>query len=199
MNNQTAILVILSRMLDYPDTRLMEERASIEAFAKDFISSEILKEEVIKRITLFYEMELYELQELYVDTFDHSQKTNLYLTAQELGDSKRRGMALIQLQKLITEAGYDYQGREIVDYIPMLLELLAVSQMTEKLIQLSKRIAMAMQKILDSLPNLNPYSQLIEFLLMDVLILPSEEERTLFEVEQEGPDLDELPYPLMYR
>lgn len=201
INDEKAILIILSRILDYPGEDFLEERNQIEEFVNETITSEGLRSEVIQRIIPLYEMPIQELQELYVDTFDHRQKTNLYLTAQEVGDSKKRGAALIQLQKLIVEAGYDYEGKELADYIPMLLELLAVApeELGEKIASLAKRLGFALQRILNDLPSNNPYYKVIEVLMMFVFEAPLDNEMDLLESEIEEPDLDELPYPLMYR
>ena len=70
-----------------------------------------IRKEVLKRIDPLFEMSEKELQELYVETFDYKEKTNLYLTAHELGDSRKRGAALIKLQKLICEVVLNMKGR----------------------------------------------------------------------------------------
>lgn len=54
--------------------------------------------EILERIAPLFKMPLLELQEHYVETFDYKDKTGLYLTAHELGDSRKRGAALIKLQ-----------------------------------------------------------------------------------------------------
>jgi nitrate reductase molybdenum cofactor assembly chaperone NarJ/NarW len=113
------ILVTMSRLLTYPDSNFLDERSSIEEFISEYLSSAKIRKEVLKSINPLYEMMLKDLQELYVETFDYKEEANLYLTAHELGDSRKRGAALIKLQKLICESGYDYEGKDLADYIPM--------------------------------------------------------------------------------
>jgi nitrate reductase delta subunit len=197
ISDKKAILVILSRVMDYPS---MDERETIVSFMNEYISNQETREEVFKRLEPLFRLSLHDLQELYVNTFDHDEKTNLYLTAHELGDSKKRGFALIQLQKLIIESGFEQAGKQLGDYIPMLLELLAAGPDSEKMLSLSHRVAAAIQRILQNLPSGHLYKDAIELLMMYVFEAPSDEEMTLLERlrEQEKADLDELPYPLMY-
>jgi nitrate reductase delta subunit len=198
-NENKAILAILAHFLDYPDEKSFEECSTVPLFINDHISSKRIRNEVMSRIKLFMDMPLKDLQELYVETFDQKEKTNLYLTAHELGDSKKRGAALIKLQMLIAKCGYEYVGKELVDYIPMLLELLAVAPEDEDLQLLSRRVAYAVYRILNHLPGNHPYHQLIELLMLYVFEKPAADEITNLENLREEADLDELPYPMMYR
>ena len=134
-----------------------------------------------------------------METFDYKDNTNLYLTAHELGDSRKRGAALIELQKQIHEAGYECDTKELADYIPMLLELLAVAPEEEKISNLSGRLAYAMDRILTNLPSSNPYKKAMELVMMFVFEAPELEEIAKLEILREEADLNELPYPLMYR
>ncbi|MCQ6280579.1 nitrate reductase molybdenum cofactor assembly chaperone [Bacillus sp. EB600] len=198
-NDKQAILVILSRILDYPDQLFFEEQSLIVSFIQEYISTEDSQKEVVKRISPLYELSLKELQELYVETFDYKDNTNLYLTAHELGDSRKRGVALIELQKQIHEAGYECVTKELADYIPMLLELLAVVPEEEKISNLSARLAYAMDRILTNLPNSNPYKKVMELGMIYVFETPELEKISRLEILREEADLNELPYPLMYR
>jgi nitrate reductase delta subunit len=194
-----AILAILSRLMDYPDEPFFDEKETIYSFIRETIASEDHQKAVFERIHPLYQLALKDLQELYVNTFDYKDKTNLYLTAHELGDSRKRGFALIQLQKLISEQGFEAVGNDLADYIPMLLEFLAVAQEDEKYDNLSRRLAYALHRILTQLPDENPYKKAIELLMMFVFETPNIEEMSALEILREQADLDEMPYPLMYR
>ncbi|TDK63418.1 nitrate reductase molybdenum cofactor assembly chaperone [Bacillus salipaludis] len=185
--------------MDYPEETFLNERTTVVSFIQEAISTEEIQREVVERLHPLYEMPLKELQELYVLTFDYKDKTNLYLTAHELGDSRKRGFALIELQKLIFEEGFETVGKELADYIPMLLELLAVAPEDEKFNKLSRRVAFAINRILSNLTEDNPYKRAIEVLMMYVFEAPGTDEISALEILREQADLDELPYPLMYR
>ena len=199
MNESSALLVIMSRILEYPNDEFFEERPIIEKFVNEQIHEEAQRKEILERIDPLFEMGQKKLQELYVETFDYKEKTSLYLTAHELGDSRKRGAALIKLQKLICEAGFEYEGKELADYIPMLLELLAVAPAEENIIRLRHRLSYAIHRLLNNLPGSNPYHNAINLLMMFVFTAPEKEEIAFLENEREEADLDELPYPVMYR
>ncbi|MBO0961731.1 nitrate reductase molybdenum cofactor assembly chaperone [Neobacillus sp. MM2021_6] len=198
-NESAAILVIMSRILEYPNHSFFEELPAIENFLDESIQSESLRMEIFKGIQPLYELDLMDLQELYVETFDYKEQTSLYLTAHELGDSRKRGAALVKLQKLICEGGYEYEGKELADYIPMLLELLAVAPKGENFLRLERRLSFAIHRLLNHLSNDNPYSKAIDLMMKFVFTAPGIEELALLENEREEADLEELPYPMMYR
>ena len=198
-NDSKVVLVTMSRILNYPDSNFLNERSSIEEFVSEHLSSAKKRNEVLASIKPLYEMTLKDLQELYVETFDYKEKANLYLTAHELGDSRKRGAALIKLQKLICESGYDYEGKDLADYIPMLLELLAIAPEEEKFTRLSRRMAYAINRIWNNLSSSNPYHKAFELLMKFVFEVPGSEEIALLENEREEADLDEMPYPMLYQ
>jgi nitrate reductase molybdenum cofactor assembly chaperone NarJ/NarW len=199
MNETSTLLIILSRLLDYPAANFLDEHIAIEEFVNESITSSDIKKEILEGIQPLYEMKLINLQELYVETFDYKEKTSLYLTAHELGDSRKRGAALIKLQKLICEAGYEYEEKELADYIPMLLELLAVAPKGENFISLSRRLAFAIHRIANNLSCSNPYYKAISLLTKHVFTAPGTDELALLENEREEADQDVMPYPLMYQ
>ncbi|HDR7950954.1 TPA: nitrate reductase molybdenum cofactor assembly chaperone [Bacillus toyonensis] len=198
-NESSTILVILSRVLDYPDSIFYGEYSSIEEYVKNQISTPKIRKEILERLAPLFAMPFHSLQELYVETFDYKEKTGLYLTAHELGDSRKRGAALINLQNIIYEAGYENIGKELVDYIPMLFEFLAVATEKEKFIRLEKRLSYAIHRIINNLPKGNLFHTVMELLMMFVFEVPKLEEITLLENQREKADLEPLPYPMMYQ
>lgn len=199
MIHQKVILMTLSRLLDYPDESLMTNRSEIVSFIEEQIDSAEIQKEILSRIQPLLTLPLKDMQELYVETFDHMEQTNLYLTAHELGDSRKRGLALIQLQNLIQDSGYQCAGKELMDYIPLLLEFLAVTPEEEVFINLSRRISYAINRIVTNLPKNNIYKRAAELLMIFVFKAPNKQEMYKLELLREQADLEELPYPLMYR
>ncbi|WP_462408844.1 nitrate reductase molybdenum cofactor assembly chaperone [Neobacillus sp. Marseille-QA0830] len=198
MTEKKAILLLMANILDYPDQAFYQGQSEVEEWLCEKISEESVRDEILSRIRPLFELKLEELQELYVESFDYRDKTNLYLTAHELGDSKKRGAALIQMQKLIMEAGFDFDGKELADYIPMLLELLAVGPEEEKFLKLAKRVAYAISRVLTHLEDRNPYKRAVQLLQMFAFEELKPDEIANLENSREEADLNELPYPLMY-
>src|SRR5690554_6747057 len=128
--HELAILAITSRMLTYPDDSFLLEKTEIDDCIKENIDSIELRNDLESAISPLYCLTLQELRELYVATFDLKAKQGLYLIAHELGDSTKRGAALIKLQKIVNEAGFERVEGELADFIPMLFEFLAVAPET---------------------------------------------------------------------
>ncbi len=193
---QKAILVMASRCLDYPTVELLNMKPDFQEIIENVFEGD---NEIKEAFLPLFRFTIREIQELYVETFDLKSKINLYLTAHELGDSNRRGAALVKLQKMINQAGFERNTDELVDYIPMLLELLAVAPGEENIIRLRRRLSYAIHRLLNNLPGSNPYHNAIDLLMMFVFTAPEKEEIAFLENEREEADLDELPYPVMYR
>lgn len=192
---QSVILMIASRILSYPTEK--EEKNIIEC-AEQMDTSNSIKLKLMDAIDSVYRIPLHERREIYVATFDLKTNIGLYLTAHEFGDSPKRGAALIKLQKIINEAGYERIDGELADYIPMLYEFTAISENNKQKERLIKRLSCATQIILNHLPSENPYYEMVSILMEYVFEQPSREELAKMEQEREEADLEELPYPIMY-
>lgn len=198
MNQQKKALFILSsRILSYPDERFPIKE--MKELIREAVESEKLKEDLLAACNEFKQLSSQELQELYVQTFDLKSKSGLYLTAHELGDSNKRGAALIKLQKMINQAGFERQEGELADYLPMLFEFLAVAKDTEEKTRLYKRLSIVIHRIAGSVDEENPYYNILRVLVEHLFVKPTEEEMKVLENQREEADLEELPYPIMYQ
>ncbi len=193
-------LAVASRVLSYPTDRAAEELATVlEAIETDLEDNEPLRRQLRAAVEPLRHMPLREWRERYVETFDLKEKAGLYLTAQELGDSRKRGMELIALQTLIQESGFMYRMDELADYIPMLYEFLAAAEENEETERLKIRLALATARIHRFLPEDALFKPVFSALLDAVFEPPSAEELEKLEQSREKPDLDPMPYPLMYK
>lgn len=64
-------------------------------------------------------------EEAYVQTFDMVPEHSLHLTHHLLGEDRNRGPALIDLAEFYRAHGWEMRGREIPDYLPLMLEFVA--------------------------------------------------------------------------
>jgi nitrate reductase delta subunit len=64
----------------------------------------------------------------YVETFDFDRRASLYLTYYAHGDTRDRGAALVGLRTAYRAAGYELCGGELPDYLPVVLEFAALSE-----------------------------------------------------------------------
>ncbi|HEU4674265.1 MAG TPA: nitrate reductase molybdenum cofactor assembly chaperone [Candidatus Limnocylindrales bacterium] len=67
-----------------------------------------------------------ELTERYVATFDLGKRTSLYLTWYLHGDRRQRGQEFVRLKRMYEAAGRRLTGRELPDFLPLVLEFAAV-------------------------------------------------------------------------
>jgi nitrate reductase delta subunit len=199
-DDQRGLLVIVSRLLAYPAESSESMKEDFEQLAEDLVSSTEVKEDIKKRWKLLFQLKRTEIQELYVETFDLKSKTGLYLTAYELGDSNFRGAALIRLQKIVNQAGFERDNDELADYIPMLLQFLAVAPSDDiEYGRLIERLGVAINYMKERMSEDNPYHQIIQILTDYVFAEATEEELKELESGRKEADLEELPYPIMYQ
>jgi nitrate reductase delta subunit len=75
----------------------------------------------------------------YVETFDLRRRCALYLTYYRYGDTRKRGMAMLAFKAAYQAAGFapvpGEAGRELPDYLPMVLEFAALHPRGEKLLR----------------------------------------------------------------
>ncbi|MBN3932877.1 nitrate reductase molybdenum cofactor assembly chaperone [Streptomyces verrucosisporus] len=62
------------------------------------------------------------LERHYVETFDLRRRSGLYLTYYLHGDTRRRGMALLTLAQRYRATGWEADGGELPDHLPVVLE-----------------------------------------------------------------------------
>jgi nitrate reductase molybdenum cofactor assembly chaperone NarJ/NarW len=66
-----------------------------------------------------------ELQQAYVETFDLRRRCCPYLTYYSCGDTRKRGMALLQFTASYRAAGFELAGGELPDHLAVLCEFTA--------------------------------------------------------------------------
>ncbi|HSU01072.1 MAG TPA: nitrate reductase molybdenum cofactor assembly chaperone [Nocardioides sp.] len=107
----------LSVLLDYPTAELVAALDEVEALVPGH-------PHLTPLIAHLRETDLVELQQDYVVTFDHTRKCALYLTYFAYGDTRRRGMALVQFKEVYRAAGvqWDESTGELPDHLCAVLQ-----------------------------------------------------------------------------
>ncbi|MGG4215936.1 nitrate reductase molybdenum cofactor assembly chaperone [Paenibacillus sp. FSL L8-0638] len=198
MEHKPVLLAACARLLGYPCEDFQEMKEELLAAVQEEMKDNELASRFGQAAEAIFSVPPKELQEIYVWTFDWKEKTGLYLTAHELGDSRERGAALILLQHIVRDAGFMMPSGELCDFIPLLYELLAVRSDNVHVRALELRLAAATERIRKHLSEDSPYSELLNFLMTDVFEVPTEEEIRMLESKRESADLDELPYPILF-
>lgn len=106
-----------SLLLDYPTADLLASLDGVRALVPGHPQLTTLLDH-------YAATELAELQADYVETFDHTRKCALYLTYFGYGDTRRRGVALVQFKQAYRKAGveWDEESGELPDHLCAVLQ-----------------------------------------------------------------------------
>lgn len=117
----------ISLLLDYPSEELSGRLPLLRSVVDE------LPEPVRMPLTSFLghlaSVVLVDAQRDYVETFDHTRKCCLYLTYFSYGDTRRRGVALVQFKQAYRRAGVELSSDELPDHLGVVLEFGATSDL----------------------------------------------------------------------
>ncbi|MCF6687753.1 nitrate reductase molybdenum cofactor assembly chaperone [Raoultella terrigena] len=119
-------LVIVSRLLEYPDAALWQhQQEMLEALA----SSEKLVAEDARKLGDFLRYltarDVLDAQADYSELFDRGRATSLLLFEHVHGESRDRGQAMVDLMAQYARHGLELDSNELPDHLPLYLEYLA--------------------------------------------------------------------------
>jgi nitrate reductase delta subunit len=122
------LLKALSALLGYPDAALRGALPEIAAVigAADGLPRPI-KAALAELIGEMAQSDPYELEAAYVALFDRGRATSLHLFEHVHGESRDRGQAMVSLRETYEQAGLTLEASELPDYLPAVLEYLAVA------------------------------------------------------------------------
>lgn len=109
----------VSLLLDYPTEELLERLPLVREMVAE--RGEPARP-LISLVEYLESTPLGEAQEDYVETFDLRRRCCLYLTYFRYGDTRKRGMALVDFVQAYKEAGADLDAAELPDHLGVLLE-----------------------------------------------------------------------------
>jgi nitrate reductase molybdenum cofactor assembly chaperone NarJ/NarW len=121
----TDAMVLVSRLLQYPDEGFFAELPAMETAANRLPSGPLADaagrflEEIKSHGPLVW-------QEKYTAAFDMNPALTLNLTYHALGDTEQRAAALADLARTYAAAGWAPTTGELPDYLPLMLEFLSI-------------------------------------------------------------------------
>jgi len=118
-------LQVLSVLLHYPDQDLLNDLEEIDSLVANLPSSET-KPAMQAFISDLKTQPPIGVQERYTALFDMDPATTLNITFHAFGDNEKRAAALAYLQHNYAQAGWERATGELPDYLPLMLEFLAV-------------------------------------------------------------------------
>ncbi|MEV7794078.1 nitrate reductase molybdenum cofactor assembly chaperone [Streptomyces sp. NPDC087512] len=123
---RTLLLRLCSLLLQYPDAELTAARPVLAASVEALPPSPAA-EHLAGFTAWFTDQGTDALERHYVEMFDLRRRSSLYLTYYLHGDTRRRGMALLTLNQRYRAAGWDTDGGELPDHLPVVLEFAALA------------------------------------------------------------------------
>ncbi|MEA1065173.1 nitrate reductase molybdenum cofactor assembly chaperone [Erwinia sp. HR93] len=119
-------LRVLSRLLEYPDTELVQHR---QEMSDALSASDVLDAGEVNRVCAFINelltRDVLDIQAEYSELFDRGRATSLLLFEHVHGESRDRGQAMVDLMAQYESAGLHLDSRELPDHLPLYLEYLA--------------------------------------------------------------------------
>jgi nitrate reductase delta subunit len=111
---------VLSLLLEYPTEELVGRRDVLGAAVATLPAP--VREPVCRFLTVLDTVPLGRLQRDYVETFDVTRRCCLYLTYFAHGDTRKRGLALVQFKQAYRKAGVEFDAAELPDHLCVVLE-----------------------------------------------------------------------------
>lgn len=111
---------VVSLLLEYPTEELLGRRPLLAAAAAGLPGP--VREPVSRFLTTLETAPLGQLQRDYVETFDVTRRCCLYLTYFAHGDTRKRGLALVQFKQAYRKAGVEFEAAELPDHLSVVLE-----------------------------------------------------------------------------
>ncbi|MGO4558156.1 nitrate reductase molybdenum cofactor assembly chaperone [Mesorhizobium sp. 2RAF21] len=122
----------LSALLSYPTEGLC---AAIPEVTAAISSERLISDEASKLLQPLLAdlatLDLYDLQERYVDLFDKTRRHSLHLFEHIHGESRDRGQAMVDLAEHYRRGGLVVAANELPDFIPLFLEFLSARPFEE--------------------------------------------------------------------
>ena len=116
---------LVSLLLDYPDAVLVQRVPMLRSVARTLPAAQCAP--LVEVLDTLEQGDLTELQADYVDTFDVTRKCSLHLTYFAQGDTRRRGVALVEFKQAYRKAGVEFDTDvELPDHLCVVLEFGAV-------------------------------------------------------------------------
>jgi nitrate reductase delta subunit len=111
---------VVSLLLDYPTEELVGRVPMLESAVAELAPA--VREPVQRFLGVVGSRELGALQRDYVETFDVTRRCCLYLTYFAHGDTRKRGLALVQFKQAYRRAGVELDTDELPDHLSVVLE-----------------------------------------------------------------------------
>lgn len=165
------ILTVLSYLLSYPEPEWVNHIDELmEEIRQSVIEKDITQEQggalmgCCQRIS---STPLLDLQSDYVEAFDRGRSLSLWVFEHVYGDSSERGKAMNDLIDAYQQQGLMLNSNELPDYLPLILEFLAISS-SETVVEWLSQLDLIFGKMYLTAKKISPNYQEIFYVLFSL-------------------------------
>lgn len=132
------------------------------------------------------------LQEEYVETFDLRRRCSLYLTYYAYGDTRKRGVALVEFKQAYRAAGAEIDGDELPDHLCVVLEFAATADVESGIrLLLAHRAGLELLRLALE-DSRSPYADALAAVCATLPPLGGDEREAVARLAAEGPPGEEV-------
>jgi len=181
---------VCAALLDYPTVELLDGLAGIEAALVDL--PDTVSAPLARVVAHLRSGDVRSLQEQYVGTFDHTRRCALYLTYFAYGDTRRRGVALVQFKQAYRRAGVEFEADELPDHLCAVLQFGACVDVTAAWrLLLDHRAGLEMLRIALTEAD-SPWHDAVVALCATLPVLEGEDRDAVRRLIEQGPPAEEV-------
>lgn len=126
------VLRALAALLSYPRSEIRDALPEIaDAIRNSPLVATRERDGLLALVDQLASGDLLAAEERYVELFDRGRATSLHLFEHLYGDSRDRGEAMVELNRLYQRAGFELATSELPDYLPVVLEYLSCRDLAE--------------------------------------------------------------------
>ena len=157
---RAAVFKVASVLLGYPDRAVFDARTQLDAAVGHLPRSPA--PDGLRRFLAWLEGTAPTVAAAhYVEVFDLRRRCCLYLTYYTHGDTRKRGMALLELKDRYRQAGLNLESVELPDYLPVMLEFAAIAPADGDVVLTEHRHGLELLRVaLDD--EQSPYADIID-------------------------------------
>jgi nitrate reductase molybdenum cofactor assembly chaperone NarJ/NarW len=157
---------VIAALLQYPDSAWLDMIPEVAAYSRRLPAGRPRKA-IDQFLNYLASQPLLRLQENYTAAFDLTPATTLNMSWHLVGDSRKRAALLARLQQGYRHAGYEGPVRDLPDFLPAMVEFLAVCRDAEILDFFRQCLAGLdglVSRLMETAP---PYAHLLDLLADD--------------------------------
>ena len=180
----------VSLLLEYPSPELVALLPALGRASRTLPAG--VAEPLARLLAYLADTDLGVLQRQYVETFDHTRKHALHLTYYAYGDTRKRGIALVQFKQAYRRGGLEVTEDELPDHLGVLLEFGATGDLgiAWKLLNDNRAGIELLQLALDNRPS--PWADAVAALRATLPVLDGTQQEAVTRLLAQGPPNEDV-------